>query len=126
MGPGGVEPPTSRLSGVRSNHLSYEPQPCARALNGKRPTPCGQLRYVTRDERRKSRNLTKCETYGELGRGTTAAKSYRAGKSNCFRSNDWEICIATAGPPCPRNPEAVGGTHHRSPRSESLTNVVAI
>ena len=25
VGPGGVEPPTSRLSGVRSNHLSYEP-----------------------------------------------------------------------------------------------------
>src|SRR5438876_9877866 len=27
MGLGGVEPPTSRLSGVRSNHLSYRP-PC--------------------------------------------------------------------------------------------------
>ena len=27
VGPGGVEPPTSRLSGVRSNHLSYEPLP---------------------------------------------------------------------------------------------------
>ena len=27
VGPGGVEPPTSRLSGVRSNHLSYEPIP---------------------------------------------------------------------------------------------------
>jgi hypothetical protein len=26
VGPGGVEPPTSRLSGVRSNHLSYEPR----------------------------------------------------------------------------------------------------
>src|SRR5206468_7325991 len=26
MGPGGVEPPTSRLSGVRSNHLSYRPR----------------------------------------------------------------------------------------------------
>ena len=26
MGPGRVELPTSRLSGVRSNHLSYEPQ----------------------------------------------------------------------------------------------------
>ena len=26
VGPGGVEPPTSRLSGVRSNHLSYEPE----------------------------------------------------------------------------------------------------
>ena len=26
MGRGGVEPPTSRLSGVRSNHLSYRPR----------------------------------------------------------------------------------------------------
>ena len=25
VGPGGLEPPTSRLSGVRSNHLSYGP-----------------------------------------------------------------------------------------------------
>ena len=25
MGPSGLEPPTSRLSGVRSNRLSYEP-----------------------------------------------------------------------------------------------------
>ena len=25
MGLGGLEPPTSRLSGVRSNHLSYRP-----------------------------------------------------------------------------------------------------
>ncbi len=25
VGPSGLEPPTSRLSGVRSNHLSYEP-----------------------------------------------------------------------------------------------------
>ena len=28
MGLGGVEPPTSRLSGVRSNHLSYSPASC--------------------------------------------------------------------------------------------------
>jgi hypothetical protein len=27
VGLGGVEPPTSRLSGVRSNHLSYKPSP---------------------------------------------------------------------------------------------------
>ena len=26
VGPSGLEPPTSRLSGVRSNHLSYEPE----------------------------------------------------------------------------------------------------
>ena len=26
VGPGRVERPTSRLSGVRSNHLSYEPE----------------------------------------------------------------------------------------------------
>ena len=30
VGRGGVEPPTSRLSGVRSNHLSYRP-PCTHA-----------------------------------------------------------------------------------------------
>ena len=27
VGRGGLEPPTSRLSGVRSNHLSYRPYP---------------------------------------------------------------------------------------------------
>ena len=32
VGPGGVEPPTSRLSGVRSNHLSYEPILCMRPV----------------------------------------------------------------------------------------------
>jgi hypothetical protein len=30
VGRGGVEPPTSRLSGVRSNHLSYRPIPAGR------------------------------------------------------------------------------------------------
>ena len=29
VGLGGLEPPTSRLSGVRSNHLSYRPRPAS-------------------------------------------------------------------------------------------------
>ena len=42
VGLGGLEPPTSRLSGVRSNHLSYKP--IWFLANGRRlrlPTPFG-------------------------------------------------------------------------------------
>ena len=42
MGLRGLEPPTSRLSGVRSNHLSYKPMLVS--ASGRRfrlPTPCG-------------------------------------------------------------------------------------
>jgi hypothetical protein len=46
VGRGGVEPPTSRLSGVRSNHLSYRPglstsgaNPRPAALSPDRPVP---------------------------------------------------------------------------------------
>jgi hypothetical protein len=35
VGPGRFELPTSRLSGVRSNQLSYEPEPHARFLSSK-------------------------------------------------------------------------------------------
>src|SRR5437588_162340 len=34
VGPGRVERPTSRLSGVRSNHLSYEPENALRRVSG--------------------------------------------------------------------------------------------
>ena len=42
VGTSGFEPPTSRLSGVRSNHLSYKPMLVS--ASGRRfrlPTPCG-------------------------------------------------------------------------------------
>ena len=43
VGRGGLEPPTSRLSGVRSNHLSYRPNLVERI--GIEPmTPCLQSR----------------------------------------------------------------------------------
>jgi hypothetical protein len=32
LGLGGIEPPTSRLSGARSNHLSYKPNACCSGL----------------------------------------------------------------------------------------------
>ncbi len=38
MGLGGFEPPTSRLSGVRSNQLSYGPMPISRT-KAIAPTP---------------------------------------------------------------------------------------
>ena len=38
----GLEPPTSRLSGVRSNHLSYKPMKfVATVVVFRLPTPCG-------------------------------------------------------------------------------------
>ena len=38
----GLEPPTSRLSGVRSNHLSYKPMlVSASGRRSRLPTPCG-------------------------------------------------------------------------------------
>ena len=44
VGSSGLEPPTSRLSGVRSNHLSYEPTKMVE-MNGIEPmTPCLQSR----------------------------------------------------------------------------------
>ena len=40
MGLGGLEPPTSRLSGVRSNQLSYRPTPSA--MSRRRSSPRGR------------------------------------------------------------------------------------
>src|SRR5262249_12266827 len=42
VGPGGIEPPTSPLSGVRSSHLSYGPRPLWWSWSGsnRRPPEC--------------------------------------------------------------------------------------
>ena len=44
VGSSGLEPPTSRLSGARSNHLSYEP-----ILPGRNPAFGGDERVRTDD-----------------------------------------------------------------------------
>ena len=44
VGRGGLEPPTSRLSGVRSNHLSYRPLPLLPA----RGTKAGPRQAISR------------------------------------------------------------------------------
>ena len=43
VGRGGLEPPTSRLSGVRSNHLSYRPA-CRRVPRQKDPVDLFEAR----------------------------------------------------------------------------------
>ena len=48
VGPGGLEPPTSRLSGVRSNHLSYGPPDSVRIAFacGKAPDELGVSQHT--------------------------------------------------------------------------------
>ena len=48
MGSSGFEPPTSRLSGVRSNRLSYEPKRIAVRFNAS----CLVRRYAARKRER--------------------------------------------------------------------------
>src|SRR5690606_36525049 len=52
VGPGGLEPPTSRLSGVRSNHLSYGPDVVWTELL------CLKLREIEHPSRSKSRSVS--------------------------------------------------------------------
>ena len=51
VGLGRLERPTSPLSGVRSNHLSYRPSPAPRRTQGRRPAPRRALRLILEEER---------------------------------------------------------------------------
>ena len=63
LGPGRFELPTSRLSGVRSNQLSYEPE---RLYDNDHQTPTGrQFTYAITKEQEKSRCLN-CQRPGGL------------------------------------------------------------
>ena len=48
VGSNGLEPSTSRLSGVRSNHLSYEPISVAVSSCHSRPTCCCAVLFASR------------------------------------------------------------------------------
>ena len=52
MGPGGLEPPTSRLSGVCSNQLSYRPEPVIPEVGGEG----ARDRIAAKDVRRRARH----------------------------------------------------------------------
>ena len=49
VGPGGLEPPTSRLSGVRSNQLSYRPEAMALVIAFQPSTEAQSLRAAWND-----------------------------------------------------------------------------
>ena len=49
LGLSGLEPPTSRLSGARSNQLSYKPVRGARAASLRRSRSCNSLSTLDRE-----------------------------------------------------------------------------
>ena len=59
VGPGRVELPTSRLSGVRSNHLSYGPHLKSDGLPERRVTSPIAINASAKKEKRRRRNPAK-------------------------------------------------------------------
>ena len=81
VGPGRVERPTSRLSGVRSNHLSYEPKRGVRLGCGDRTHYAATSRAHSRGTRRKGR-----ETKGAVGRQCRKSETDQKSERLCLLS----------------------------------------
>ena len=64
MGTSGLEPPTSRLSGVRSNHLSYAPiQNCGAILNIEFCFEVKDLNFASETAKHRLSILLLCNSY---------------------------------------------------------------
>ena len=79
MGSSGLEPPTSRLSGARSNHLSYEPIVKAAVFRPARP-PCGGDEEVRTPDPLRARQVLSQLSYTPI----------LAGASEIFRFSPFE------------------------------------
>ena len=77
VGSSGLEPPTSRLSGARSNHLSYEPIVKAAVFRPARP-PCGGDEEVRTPDPLRARQVLSQLSYTPIAgvRGLTAASLF--------------------------------------------------
>ena len=75
MGPVGVEPTTSPLSGVRSNQLSYEPVPWAVGSAGQPATPCHRG-HSAQPAGHATPRWTSRPSAGRSGRSLPSARAY--------------------------------------------------
>ena len=70
VGRGGVEPPTSRLSGVRSNHLSYRPGASSEAQASNKAVPSQTAFYGSaRRSKACSGRCTSCDMHFPVMKG---------------------------------------------------------
>ena len=83
VGSSGLEPPTSRLSGARSNHLSYEPIVKAAVFRPARP-PCGGDEEVRTPDPLRARQVLSQLSYTPVS-GFRICRSYLILKTKAFK-----------------------------------------
>jgi hypothetical protein len=96
VGRGGVEPPTSRLSGVRSNHLSYRPglstrgaEPSAGRLNSR--SPCSAQPAIRRFA---VRSLVEPVAPKPRPKTRQASPPQRSGGGGAYRDRTGDLMLA--------------------------------
>jgi hypothetical protein len=98
VGRGGVEPPTSRLSGVRSNHLSYRPglstrgaEPSAGRLNSRSPCSAQPRDPAASPSDRRG---GACRAEGAPPKTRQASPPQRSGGGGAYRDRTGDLMLA--------------------------------